>query len=108
MSFEPVHEVTYYQARCTECGVIEDDYGDYSAWSDAGTAIDNVCDNDWFAIYEPDGSTTVTGRPAQVLTKLLCPQCQHCEVCGNERAYAVDEHLVCEEHEDHEFTEDDE
>lgn len=36
------HEVTYYQVKCDCCGVIEDDYGDFSAWADFGLARENA------------------------------------------------------------------
>lgn len=33
-----IKEVTYYQAACDCCGA-DADYGDYSAWADAGDAV---------------------------------------------------------------------
>lgn len=36
------HEVTYYQVKCDCCGVIEDDYGDYSAWGDPSQALESA------------------------------------------------------------------
>lgn len=91
VKYPSVHEVTYYQARCTKCGVIEDDYGEYSAWANAGSAIDSVVDNGWYYLREKD--------------ILLCDKCQQCEVCQDGGAYDIDGHLVCEDHEDHNFTE---
>lgn len=92
--FSSVHEVTYYQARCTECGRVEDDYGDFSAWGDPEMPHEVVTSHsDWFSPH----------RVGFVV--LLCPDCQRCEVCGNEQAYEVGDHLVCDEHEDHDFAE---
>ncbi|AXQ53165.1 hypothetical protein SEA_TAPIOCA_53 [Mycobacterium phage Tapioca] len=107
-AFSPVHEVTYYQARCTACGYTETDYGEYSACSDPGSVIDDVIEHSgWFGRYAPTGEhTNIGGRwvPHRELVELLCHGCQHCEVCGTTPAYSVDdEHLVCEAHEDHEF-----
>lgn len=102
-NFEPIHEVTMYQARCTNCGTIEDDYGDYSAWSDAGSPIESVTENDgWFSVWTPNGNLTSNGYPARDLTELLCPKCQKCEVCGADDARDVngEDHLVCVEHEE--------
>lgn len=87
-----IHEVTYYQAKCDGCGTVEDDYGDYTAFGDPGTVIDHVLDADWFRKVAADGAET-----------LLCPECQRCEVCESKHAYPVDDHLVCEDHEDHDF-----
>jgi len=87
--YAPLHEVTMYQARCTNCGVTEDEYGDFSCM-DSDMVICWVVENGgWF-----EGSD-----------KLLCPECQRCEVCGSDRAHESDEHLVCEAHEGHDFTE---
>ncbi|AVP42369.1 hypothetical protein SEA_MISHA28_70 [Mycobacterium phage Misha28] len=101
-------EVTYYRARCTKCGYIETDYGGFSAYSDAGSAIDHVLDAaDWFGRSAPTGELIDFGggRMGQryQLVELLCPDCQRCEVCGSDKAYPIDEHLVCEQHEGHEF-----
>lgn len=96
VKYEPLHEVTMYQARCTSCGQIEDDYGDFSAWADPDTPVTDVVDNrDWFALYV-EGAVKV----------LLCPECIKCEVCEAEQAYNVGGHLVCEDHEDYDWKED--
>lgn len=103
VKYDPIHEITMYQARCTGCGHIEDDYGDFTAWTDPGTPIEDVVENrDWFAKWRPVKHGTLD----QELELLLCPECQHCEVCQSEFAYSVDGHLVCEDHEDHNFKED--
>lgn len=85
-----VHEVTYYQAKCDGCGFVQDDYGDFSAWADAGTAVESA--DDWYSIVTKGGET-----------RDLCPDCQCCEVCQARGAYEIDDHLVCDEHEDHDF-----
>lgn len=93
-NYPALHEVTMYQARCTNCGHIETEYGDFNAWGDPDTPRHDVVENlDWFEVFK-DGAAEM----------LLCPDCQHCEVCGSPRAYGIDDHLVCDEHEDHDFT----
>lgn len=43
-----IHEVTYYQAKCDLCGHIQDEYGDFAAFSDDGAPADHVIDYlDW-------------------------------------------------------------
>lgn len=62
-NYDPVKVVAFYQARCTNCGKVCDDYGDYSAWGDQGTPVTEVVDcHDWIEIDETD--------------ELLCPACQ--------------------------------
>ena len=102
-AYPSVHEVTYYQARCTKCGYICDDYGDFTAYGDPGSPIEEVTAAGWFARYVPTGRTTSTGYPETELSELLCEECQKCEVCRADRAYEVDDHLVCADHEGHEF-----
>lgn len=63
--YKPVQEVTYYQARCTRCGKVQDSYGDFSAWSDEQTAIESVVDSGWLSRSE--------GR---CLKELICEPCQ--------------------------------
>lgn len=89
--FEPLNEVTMYQARCTSCGTIEDDYGDYSAWGDPDMPVTQVVENGWFRRGDD--------WPPK---ELLCPDCQRCDSCGAERCYPTEdsEHLVCADHED--------
>lgn len=97
VKYEPLHEVTMYQARCTSCGYIEEDYGDFSAWGQPDIPVTDVVDNrDWFAL-SVEGEVKV----------LLCPDCCQCEVCGSEECYSADGHLVCEDHEGHDWKEDD-
>lgn len=101
----PLAEITMYQARCTGCGTVEDDYGEYAAWSDPSTPVDSVIENDgWLGRWDkPTGRISATGREIMELSTLLCPRCQKCEVCGDASAYVVDDHAVCEDHEDHDF-----
>lgn len=104
-NYEPIHEVTMYQARCTSCGIIEDDYGDFSAWGDPDTPRNDVVENrDWFErwSYVPNPTPENPRGRIGTLEELLCPNCQKCEVCGV-AAHDVDEHLVCGDHEDHKF-----
>lgn len=94
-NFEPVHEIAMYQARCTSCGYIVEEYGDFSAWGDPDTPRNDVVENcEWFERFE-------NGE----LLYLLCPKCQKCDVCGADDAHDVngDDHLVCVDHEDHDF-----
>lgn len=102
--YPAVHEVTMYQARCTNCGHIEDDYGDYAAWADFATPLEVVTENrGWLAIYKPVASKSE--YPARQLDQLLCPGCQTCAVCGKTPCYphADGQHAVCGDHEDHDF-----
>ena len=46
-------QVMYYQAQCDCCGLVYDDYGDFSAFSDPDTAIDNVSE-DWAQVGGED------------------------------------------------------
>jgi len=81
-NFPPVHEVTYYQARCTNCGLIMDSYGEYTAWSDPDSPVSEARDIcDW---YQSDDAET-----------LLCRQCQICTECDGSPD---------DDHEDHDFT----
>lgn len=64
-NFEPLVEVVMYQVRCTNCGTIEDEYDDFSAWSDPDTPRNHVVEMGWTEIIK-DG---------EVVT-LLCLKCQ--------------------------------
>lgn len=91
-NYAPLREVTMYQARCTECGTVVDDYGDFSAWADPDTPRNSVVENDgWFERFVNNE-----------LVDLLCPTCQRCDVCGADDAHDVngDERLLCADHED--------
>lgn len=100
--FNPEHEVIMYQARCTNCGYIEDDYGDFSAWRDPDAPRNDVVENrDWFERWIVDEKKD--GVVQSHLEELLCPKCQECEVCQSDSAYSIGDHLVCGDHEDHEF-----
>lgn len=91
-NFEPLHQVAMYQARCTNCGVVEDDYGDFAAWSDPDMPVTQVVENYcWAQLAGTD--------------ELLCPQCQSCAVCGHLPGFAHEDgkHVVCADHEVHDF-----
>lgn len=60
--FDPVHEIPMYQARCTSCGLIVDDYRDFSGWSERDMPIEVVVDHHG---WKRNGDT-----------ELLCPNCQ--------------------------------
>lgn len=93
-NFGPVCEITMYQARCTSCGNVYETGDTIVAWSEYIVAIEHATDwGEWFGVWS--GGT---------ITALLCPACQHCEVCGAGRAYEIDGHLVCEDHEDNDFS----
>ncbi|MBI3226605.1 MAG: hypothetical protein HYZ39_16280 [Mycolicibacterium cosmeticum] len=103
-SYSAVHEITMYQARCTNCGHIEDDYGDFAAWTEFQTSLEIVTENrGWLAVYKPLDSKF--GELVRQLDQLLCPECQTCAVCGKTPCYPHDDgqHAVCGDHEDHEF-----
>lgn len=105
-NYPSVNEVTMYQARCTTCGVIQDEYGNFSAYGDFQNCLDDVVNNsDWFArwTYIPAPTTDNPRNRIGTLEDLLCPNCQRCEVCNSEHCYEHDGHLVCDEHEDHIF-----
>lgn len=77
-------EVTFYKAKCDECGRVADDgdYGDeYSAWGDPGQAVEMLSEE-----WATD-------------SKVLCPDCVSCDVCGNKPASSDCEgHIVCFDH----------
>lgn len=106
-NFEPEHRIDMWQARCTNCGYIETDYGDYNAWADPGTSIESVTEAGWFSrwSYAPNPTPDNPRGKTGTLEELLCGGCQECEVCGAKPASGVNglEHLVCPEHEEHEF-----
>lgn len=94
-NFEPEYEVTYYRARCTNCGTVETEYGDFSAMSDVHDCIETLqscAENAWFArySYEPSPTPDCPQRKIVHIEELLCPECQSCEV-------------VCADHEGHDF-----
>lgn len=104
------YPVTYYQARCTSCGHVQAEYGDYSAMDDVHGCIEILtsCDPAWFVRhrYEPAPTPECPRRQIVHVVELLCPDCQRCEVCGSATAYVIDEgepHMVCESHESHDF-----
>ncbi|MDM3950335.1 hypothetical protein [Mycobacteroides abscessus] len=104
--FEPLRPITMYQAQCTLCGTVVDDYGDYSCMDD-DAVIGYVCESlGWFEVTRREPAPTVE-RPNLVIVhtvELLCPDCQRCEVCGAMNPAEIDEHLVCVVHEAHDFS----
>lgn len=100
-----IKEVTYFIAVCDGCK--EDaDYGDFTAWGDSSSAVEMAGD-DWFertkVVKEiPQCEDHPLGQKIIETVELLCPACQKCEICG-EKGYQMDDHLVCDEHEDHDF-----
>ena len=86
MSIVPV---TYYQAKCDGCGEVCTDYGDFSAWADDDFGMMGL--EEWAEVGPLRDE------------RHYCPDCQKCEVCGAS-GYVVDDHIVCDDHEDHEFT----
>lgn len=105
--YSPLREVTMYQARCTNCGLIVDDYGDFSCMDD-DSVINEVRGRGWFERTREEPSPTLN-NPDRIIVhtvELLCPDCQACDVCGATDKVHVsddDEHMVCGDHEDHEF-----
>lgn len=101
-----IKEVTYFIAVCDGCK--EDaDYGDFTAWGDSSSAVE-MAGEDWFertkVVKEiPPCEDHPLGQKIIETVELLCPACQKCEICG-ESGYQMDDHLVCDEHEDHDFT----
>ena len=85
--FSPEHAVTYYQSRCTNCGVIEEDYDTFSAFADEDSARCWVVENGWVELWKD-----------RELSELLCPKCQTCDLC-DQRGYEVDDRVVCSDHE---------
>jgi hypothetical protein len=66
-NFEPVREVTMYQARCTSCGLVVEEYGDYAGFGDREAPIDFVVDDaEWVRNWDTD--------------ELFCPACAPKEV----------------------------
>lgn len=103
--FEPLHPITMYRAGCTSCGTVVDDYGDYSCM-DADAAMSYVCESlGWFEVTrrEPAPTPEIPNHAVVHTVELLCPDCQRCEVCRAHQAYEIDDHLVCQDHEDHNF-----
>lgn len=104
--FKPLHPVTLYQAGCTSCGTVVDDYGDYSCMeSDAAVSYVREVFG-WFETVraEPVPTPGMPGRVILHTVELLCPDCQRCEVCGAVNPVEIDEHLVCLDHEYHDFS----
>lgn len=102
-----IREVTFYQAVCDRCGSPHDD-GEYSAWDDGSLAIEAAADYGWFGrtkvvASSPPDEKNPFGRTILETVEVVCDSCATCDVCGEKGAYEFDNHLVCDEHEDHEF-----
>lgn len=69
-----IKPVTYYVAVCDRCGK-EHEGSDYSAWSDAGGALDDATSYDWVmgGLHDPE---IADGR-------LLCPDCVEWDAAGD-------------------------
>lgn len=100
--------MTYYIAVCDRCQT-EAEYCEYTAFGDAGEAVERAeGECDWFertvvdTVYPPSEEHP-RGLRSYKTIELLCRNCQKCDVCGGDPAYEVDDHLVCEKHENHEF-----
>lgn len=85
-----IKEVTMYQAICDECKNGHESSCGSTCWPDESWAIEQAGYDDWF--YDSK------------INRVLCPGCQKCEVCG-ESGYEINDHLVCDNHEDHDFAE---
>lgn len=97
-----------YEIYCDGCGD-QYDSGEFTIWVDADRGIENAVASDWFERTESTGSEPPSeefprGRSFCTTVELLCPSCKTCDVCRAPDAYEVDDHLVCEDHEDHDFT----
>lgn len=80
------HPVTYYQVKCDACGYVEDDYGDFNAFSDPGPALQHAVDAGWVQLG---------------LDRDVCEACQKCDVCGARGHVNDDEtRIVCDDHEE--------
>jgi ferredoxin len=105
-NYPEVQPVTYYRARCTECGAYAE-YCDFGAFADAGSAVEAARDDcDWFerTRREPAPTPEIPNRAIVHTVELLCRDCQKCDACGSAPAYVSpddDEHLVCGDHEDY-------
>lgn len=103
-------EKTFYRAVCDKCGAKDDD-GEFQWWYDKGQACEDVTENsDWFERTRvikklPPDDKYPFERIVHATVELICTDCRACDVCGTKPAYEMDNHLVCEEHEDHVFEE---
>ena len=74
-------------------------------------AIEDATNNgEWFDRFrlvriEPPTEDYPREQRVYETVELLCRKCQTCDVCGDSEAYEMGDHLVCEDHEDHEFPE---
>lgn len=97
-----------YEIYCDGCGT-QHDSGEFTIWVDASQGVEDAVASDWFERTESTGSEPPSeefprGRSFCTTVELLCPRCKTCDVCRAPDAYEVDDHLVCEDHEDHDFT----
>lgn len=105
-------EHVFYQAVCDKCGA-KDENGEFQWWYDEQQATENATEyGDWFErtrlikTIEPDSEHRYP-RFIYETVELICESCKACDVCGTKPAYVGDaeNHLICEDHEDHEFEE---
>ncbi|NKR89737.1 hypothetical protein GS894_03100 [Rhodococcus hoagii] len=97
-----------YEIYCDCCGT-QHEGGDYTIWVHASDGIEDAKASDWFerterTVIEPPSEQHPFGKASYTTVELLCPDCQKCDVCKSPHAYEVDDHLVCQDHEDHDFT----
>lgn len=85
-----INAVTYYEAQCDRpgCGRKSADLGDYSAWSDHGSAVDEWINSDGYQDEKTGELFCYEHRPA------LCVECDE-PATGLDK----DDETVCAEHE---------
>lgn len=106
MSWEAKEFVRPVCDRCAKKG----DSDEYTWWEDEAVAEEQYGEIDWFfrsrliRVERSDKAPWMDRRYYETI-EIVCPDCLVCEVCGEKEngAYEVDDHLVCGEHEDHEF-----
>lgn len=59
-----IHEVTYYQAKCDRCGLVQDEYsGEVTAYPHPDVALEYVVDYRWWRFVGADPQS------------VACPNC---------------------------------
>lgn len=107
-----IEEVTYYIAQCDKCKD-RADYPEFGAYDDYTWALEAaVNDLGWLEQTRVIGTSLATPdkprtSPITETVGLLCTKCISCDVCGTKKhVFAEDGHVLCREHEEHEFPED--
>lgn len=101
-----------YEIYCDDCG--DRFESEFTIWVDAADGIAEAVGSDWFERTEverkiPPSVEHPRGLTIERTVELICPSCPwRCDVCKEIGAYEVGGHLVCDEHEDHNFEGDDE